>query len=106
MKKLKQRWGITSDYDLMIIFIVFAVNGTLSATIGRWLMGLIGFSKENLSPVVYFIVMTILILPIYPLLLMITGWLGGQSKFFWPFAKRILNRISFGLLFPNKKPVR
>lgn len=103
MKKLKQRWGITSDYQLIVIFIVFAVNGTLSARIGDFLMGLIGWTKQSLNPVLYFFIMTLLILPIYPLLLMVTGWLGGQSKFFWPFAKRILNRISFGLVFPRAK---
>lgn len=99
MQKLKTRWGIQSNFQLLVIFVVFAINGTLSARIGAWLMGLIGWDKNSLHPLLYYTVMTVLILPLYPLLLMCTGWLFGQSAFFWPFAKRILNHISFGLLF-------
>lgn len=106
MKKLKARWGITSDYDLMVIFIVFAVNGSLSGRLGSWLLTLLGWPYDESwnfgEKVLYFVVWSLIILPFYPLLLMVTGWLGGQSKFFWPFAKRILNRISFGLLFAKK----
>lgn len=99
MDKLKNRWGIKSNFQLLVVFVVFAINGTASARIGSYLMGLIGWTKATMHPVFYYIVMTILILPLYPLLLMLTGWIFGQSAFFFPFAKRILNRISFNLLF-------
>ena len=103
MQKLKQRWGIQSNFQIVVIFIVFAINGSASAKIGIFLMGLFGMTKENLHAVLYYLIMTILILPIYPLLLMVVGWLFGQSGFFFPFAKKMLNRISFGLLYPQYK---
>ncbi|SCY80005.1 DUF6787 family protein [Flavobacterium caeni] len=99
MEKLKTRWGIRSNFQLVVIFIVFAINGSLSAKIGIYLMNLMGWTKENMQPVLFYVIAGILILPLYPLLLMVVGWLFGQSEFFFPFAKKMLNRISFGLLF-------
>ncbi|HMI08689.1 MAG TPA: DUF6787 family protein [Flavobacterium sp.] len=99
MQKLKQRWGITSNFQLVVIFIVFAINGSASAKIGLFLMKCIGFTKENLHAFLYYFIMTILILPIYPVLIMGVGWLFGQSEFFVKFGKKMLNRLSFGLLF-------
>ncbi len=99
MQKLKTRWGIRSNFQLVVIFIVFAINGSMSARIGVFLMNCVGLTKENMNPVAFYIIAGILILPLYPLLLMVVGWLFGQSGFFFPFAKKMLNRISFGLLY-------
>ena len=33
MKKLKEKWGITSNFQLVIIFIVFGITGSVSAAI-------------------------------------------------------------------------
>ena len=33
MKKLKERWGITSNFQIIIIFIVFGITGSVSAVI-------------------------------------------------------------------------
>ena len=33
LKKLKERWGITSNFQIVIIFIVFGITGTVSAYI-------------------------------------------------------------------------
>lgn len=103
MNKLKQRWGITSNFQLVVIFIVFAINGSASAKIGFFLLDLLGMTKENTNAVLRYIAMLILVMPIYPFLIMVTGWLFGQSHFFVRFGKNMLNRISFGLLFDYKK---
>ena len=102
MQKLKTRWGIRSNFQLAVIFVVFAINGSTSAKIGIYLMEVIGWTKETLHPILFYTIACILILPLYPLLLMVVGWIFGQSEFFFPFAKKMLNRISFGLLFKQK----
>ena len=33
LKKLKERWGITSNFQIVIIFIVFGITGSVSAYI-------------------------------------------------------------------------
>lgn len=99
MNKLKKRWGITSNLQLLIIFIVFAINGSLSARISAYLMGLIGITKENLHWLLYYIILLVLVLPLYPFMLMGFGYLFGQSKFFFPFGKRMLKSIGLGFIF-------
>jgi len=103
MQKLKQRWGIKSNFQLAIIFIVFAINGSASAKLGFFLLDCIGMTKDDVHPVLRYILMLVLVLPIYPFLIMLTGWIFGQSEFFVRFGKNMLNRISFGLLFDYKK---
>jgi len=102
MNKLKQRWGITSNFQLLIIFIVFAINGSLSARISYFFMGLLGMTKENTHWLFYFIIMLVLVLPLYPFMLMVFGWLFGQSKFFFPFAKRMIRSMKLGFLLPKE----
>ena len=99
MNKLKERWGIESNWQLLIIFIVFAINGSLSAKISAYLMGLLGLSKDNLNIVLYYLILLVLVLPLYPFMLMGFGYLFGQSKFFFPFSKKMLKSIGLGFVF-------
>jgi hypothetical protein len=102
MKKLKERWGITTFYQLLLIIAVFAINGSLSARISSYLMTFIGINENNTHWLVYYLLLIVLVLPIYPFLLMGFGYLFGQSKFFFPFGKRMLSKIGLGFIF-NKK---
>lgn len=99
MEKWKQRWGITSNFDLAIIFIVFAINGSLSAKISSYCMSFLGISKENTHWLFYYLILIVLVLPLYPFLLMLFGWIFGQSKFFFPFSKKMLNSMGLGFFF-------
>lgn len=103
MGKLKERWGITSNFQMVIIFVVFAINGSLSAKISGFLMGLIGLGKENLHTFFYYVILLLLVLPIYPFMLMGFGYLFGQSRFFFPFGKRMLGSMGLGFIFKTKK---
>lgn len=103
MNKLKSRWGITSNYQLVVIFIVFAINGSLSAKISSFLLGEFGMTKDNTNVVIYYIILLVLVLPLYPFMLMFFGWLFGQSVFFTPFAKRMIRSMKMGFLLPKEK---
>lgn len=102
MKKLKERWGITTIYQLLLIIVVFAINGSLSARISSYLMNGIGINNDNTHWIIYYLIFILLVLPIYPFLLIGFGYLFGQSKFFFPFGKRMLAKIGLGFIF-NKK---
>jgi hypothetical protein len=102
MEKLKERWGINTIYQLLLIIVVFAINGSLSARISSYLMELIGLNDKNTHWFIYYLILLVLVLPIYPFLLMGFGYLFGQSKFFFPFGKRMLAKIGLGFIF-NKK---
>ena len=101
--KLKERWGIQSNFQMVIIFIVFAINGSLSAKISNYLMGLIGLNEENTHWFFYYLILLVLVLPLYPFMLMFFGYVFGQSKFFFPFAKKMLKSIGLGFVFEKNK---
>lgn len=102
MNKLKERWGIATVYQFILIIVVFAINGSVSARISSFLMKLIGINDDNTHWFIYYLILLVLVLPIYPFLLMGFGYLFGQSKFFFPFGKRMLAKIGLGFIF-NKK---
>ncbi len=97
-KKLKHKWPVTYRWEMIAIFIVFAVTGTTSVRIGRPFLKLIGVTKDNLQPVFYWVLYIIVGLILYQILLVIIGWLFGQFKFFWSFEKKMLKRLGLGFL--------
>jgi uncharacterized protein YacL len=94
-KKLQYKWALKYRWELIRVFLVFAVTGTSSLIIGRPIIKLIGITKENLNPILYWILFIIIATIFYQILLVIFGWLFGQFKFFWEFEKKMLRR--FGL---------
>ncbi|UAB80749.1 diacylglyceryl transferase [Marixanthomonas sp. SCSIO 43207] len=96
MKKLKQRWNITTNWQLTVILIVFAITGSTSAKLAEPLTDAIGITKNH-GWYIYWPVRILIILPAYQVLLVFFGWLFGEFKFFWAFEKKMLR--SMGLRF-------
>lgn len=103
MKRLKQKWGITSNLQLSVILIVFAITGTSAARISKFFMEVLNLTREDLGFAIYYVLFLVLVLPLYPFILMAFGWLFGQSQFFFPFGRKLLRQLSFNLLFTEKK---
>jgi hypothetical protein len=103
MKRLKEKWGITSNLQLSVILIVFAVTGTSAARISKFFMEALNLTREDLGFAIYYVIFLVLVLPLYPFILMAFGWLFGQSQFFFPFGRKLLRQLSFNLLFTEKK---
>jgi hypothetical protein len=104
MKKLKERWEIDTNFEVVIILIVFAITGSSSVKIARPLLELIGFSRaifpeDGIYTFLYWTTRILIIFPIYQFLLVLFGWLFGQFKFFWKFEKKMLGRLGLGFLF-------
>ncbi len=98
MRSLKQHWGIQSNLQFAIVFIVFAITGSASAWVSKPFCFWLGILKEDLD--FWFTpVRLLLIFPIYQVLLVVTGFLFGQYKFFWAFEKRMLKRMGLGFIF-------
>ena len=98
MNKLKQRWNITSNWQLVIIFIVFAITGSTAAYLSKPIMLLIGITKEDLHWAIYWPVRILILFPIYQILLVIIGAIFGQFKFFWEFEKKMLYRMKLDFI--------
>lgn len=103
MKKLKERWGITSTFQVVVIFIVFAVTGSSAVYVAKPLLKWIGLQPETFSdsgwgPWVYWTLRILVIFPIYQVLLVFFGWIFGQFRFFWNLEKKMLKRMGLGFL--------
>ncbi|WP_299682036.1 DUF6787 family protein [uncultured Dokdonia sp.] len=98
-KKLYKRWNVTQRWQLIAMFLVFAVTGTTAGKISDPLMELIGLTKETTNGWIYWPVRIVLIFPIYQVLLVIFGWIFGQYNFFKQFAIKMASRMGFKFLF-------
>ncbi|WCO03290.1 DUF6787 family protein [Psychroserpens ponticola] len=95
-KKLEQKWILDYKWEMIRVFIVFAITGSSSVFVGRPIMKFVGITKENLNPIIYWVLFIIIGLVFYQILLVTFGWLFGQFKFFWEFEKKMLKRFGLG----------
>ncbi len=95
MKKLKERWGIENNWQIIIILIVFAVTGSTASYIGKPILNYLNISNENFGPFGYWTIRIVVLFIMYQFMLVFFGWLFGQYKFFWNFEKKMLRRIGF-----------
>lgn len=99
-KKLEHKWKVDQKWEMIAIFIVFAVTGSLAGKLAAPLTHWIGLSYETVHGAIYWSTRILLIFPIYQILLVGIGWLFGQFEFFWNFEKKMLKRIGLGFLVP------
>ena len=74
MDKLKQRWGIKSNFQLIVILIVFSITGSASVYVAKPFLFWIGMDRANFpdawwSGWVYWTLRLLLIFPFYQVLL-------------------------------------
>ncbi len=93
MNKLKQRWGIDSNFQIIVILIVFAITGSSAAKLAGPVCDFFGIYRDTSPWYLYWAVRILLIFPIYQILLVLFGWIFGQFDFFWKFEKKMLSRL-------------
>mgnify|MGYP005680940467 FL=1 len=98
MKKLKERWGITSNFQIVIIFIVFGITGSVSAYISGPLTNII-IGESELHWLIKLLIRIIDLTPIYQVLLLFFGYIFFQYKFFYNFVKKFMSILGCGFLF-------
>jgi len=92
-KKLEKKWIVDYKWEMIRIFIVFAITGSSSVIIGKPLLKVIGITKENLNIALYWFLYIFIGLIFYQILLVSFGFIFGQFKFFWGFEKKMLRRL-------------
>ena len=95
MKRLKEKWGITSNFQFIIILIVFSVTGSLAVWVAKPILELVGLDKSAVSSWIFWPIRIAIIFPIYQVMIVVIGALFGQFKFFWAFEKKMLVRLGF-----------
>ena len=87
MERIKKIFKVTSTYQLIIVFVVFGITGSLSLVISEYLSDLLHLDNIILS--------VIFILIVYQVLLIIIGTLFGEFDYFWEMEKKIISRFKF-----------
>ena len=90
--KLIKIFKVKDLKQLIIIFIVFGITGSLSVVLGKYVLINI-FGESFLNNDYYWLLRLILIFPIYQVLLIIIGALFGQFRYFWEIEKKILIKM-------------
>ena len=85
MEKLKNIFKVSSTYQLVVVFIVFGITGSLSLFLSDYILNYLNL--ENL------IISLFMLLIIYQILLIIIGTLFGEFNYFWAMEKKILSRF-------------
>lgn len=98
MGNFKQRWNIKSNWQLAVIFVVFAVTGSSAAYLSKPILAFLGISKGSVSGWIYYPLYIILIFPVYQVLLVGYGFIFGQFEFFWAFEKKMLRSCRLGFI--------
>lgn len=96
-KKLEGRWAVDYKWEIIRIFLVFALTGSSSVYVGKPIMKAAGITKENLNVFVYWVLYIIIGFIFYQVFLVLLGWLLGQFKFFWEFEKKMIRRLGLGV---------
>ena len=101
-KKLEKKWELTYRWEMIRVFIVFAITGSSSAIIGRPFLKIVGITNDNLQPVLYWVLYVLISFICYQFLLITIAWLFGQFKFFWNFEKKMIRKLRLGFLLNEK----
>ncbi len=91
-EKLKTRWGINSNVEILIIMIVFSCTGFTALYARKFVFGLLGITEGD--PFWFkTIIWLITILPLYNVFLLMYAALFGQFDFFWKFFKKTMKHF-------------
>ena len=113
---IKNKWGIETNFQSIIIFIVFGVTGSCAAKISGPIIAY--FELDNLHFLLYWPIRLLIVFPVYQLMLVWFGLVFGvivsiltfqKDKFIFNFflkmslmfSKKMIKLLSFGILFKD-----
>lgn len=91
--KLKTKWKINSNWQLLLIFLVFSLAGFSVVKFRKLFFMLVGI-EDDTALWIKTITYILFIFPAYQLLLLLYGFLLGQFSFFWEKEKKLFQSIS------------
>ena len=92
IEKLITLFKVKSLKQLVIVFLVFSITGSLSVVLGEPIINF--FFEDGFENNLYFwITRIIIIFPLYQILLIIIGTIFGEFRYFWRIEKKILMRL-------------
>ena len=97
--RLKARWGLQSNYQVVAVFLVFSLAGSMILPVRKFLFHLLQYNEQTpfwLKTITWLII----VFPTYQFFLLVFGSLLGQFRFFWEKEKKmahwLLRRLHLG----------
>jgi ferrochelatase len=99
VQKLKYKWNIKTNWDFVMIMLVFSIAGAFIGVERKGVFHALGITDH--TPLwIKILVYLPLIFPLYQLNLIVFGTLLGQFRFFWEKEKQ-LGRFFLRLFIPR-----
>jgi hypothetical protein len=92
-EKLKERWGITSNWRLFKILLIFSLTGLSAVQIRKLVFPLLGIDHST-ETWLYILLWLILITPAYYLFMVFYSILLGEKEFFFGMMKKSFGRFN------------
>jgi len=92
-KKLKNKWGIKSNFQFWLIFCIFGITGTSMLFLKPPVFAFFGID-HSIPTALYVLLYVLIVTPMYFITLLIIGSIFGQFKFFWEFEKKMFTRFN------------
>lgn len=92
---LKKRWGVSSTWQVAVIFVVFSLAGMSIIQVKDLALSALGIPLD----LTLWLKIPLIIL-LYQVLLLFWGTILGQFRFFWEKEKKLF-RILFGWALPR-----
>ena len=93
IQKIKDRWSVESNFQLILIFIVFGITGSSSMVISDPVMDYFSIFEDDKGFYMYWTLRIIIVSIIYQFVLLLVAYIFGQFKWFWNFEKKMVNRF-------------
>lgn len=97
LARLKKKWKLKNNFQVVIILIVFSITGSASLYVRKGIFDLIGITEATslwIKVPLYIVV----VVPAYQILFLLFASIFGQFRFAWEFEKKTFSR-----LIPKKK---
>jgi len=75
----KKKWNVETDKRMIWIFVIFAITGSSTVFVRKYLYELLGIEIEN--PILSVVVRILAIYIVYQILLFLVGTIMGEGKF-------------------------
>jgi hypothetical protein len=87
----KKKWDVKSDRRMLWIFFIFAITGSSTVVVRKFLFSLLGIQPEN--AILAFLFKLLAIYIVYQILLFLIGSLLGENKFVSWFLLKMNRRL-------------
>lgn len=92
LEKLKTKWGLHTNWDVLAVIIVFSISGSSIMFVKPLWFKLFGVTDATpfwLKSIIWLI----MVFPTYQVFLLIYGFIFGQFAFFWKKEKKMAQAI-------------